>query len=229
MLVADDFQLESAGESYRSALFVFFVGDIVTWVGIELLHRSFQVGISARRAEWFSRWTRDTASADHIHMGKFEEGLGRVMYVVGALEFERPFLGPLYKFMSIHPRNSVRRVPAYVSFILRYLNQQIRESRQYSCATEIHPMASAPRVDAQASLTRTGIGGWLPVLGPDGRADLYVVQRRDPRGGLAMDLQEGRQAFAGHLDLGSSGGLDGAQAFPREPLCPASHSDPTLS
>ena len=185
LLVADDFHLESAGESYRSALLVFFVLCAVSgvplawsktaggdnWVGFELLHRSFQVGISARRAEWFSRWTRETASADHIHIGKFEEGLGRVMYVVGALEFERPFLGPLYKFMSIHPRNSVRRVPAYVSFILRYLDQQIQKSRHYSCATELHPMTSAPRVDAQASLTRTGIGGWLPVLGPDGRAD----------------------------------------------------------
>ena len=59
-------------------------GDIVTWVGFELLHRSFQVGISARRAEWFSRWTRDTVSADHTHIGKFEEGFGRVVYVVGA-------------------------------------------------------------------------------------------------------------------------------------------------
>ena len=119
-------------------------GDIVTWVGFELLHRYFQVGISARRAEWFSRWTRDMASPDHIHIGKFEEGLGHVMYVVGALEFERPFLGPLYKLMSIHPRNSVRRVPAYLD--------------QDTGIEAFHPMASAPRVDAQASLTRTGIG-----------------------------------------------------------------------
>ena len=29
----------------------------------------------------------------------------------------------------------------------------------------------APRVDAQASDDRTGVGGWLPVLGPDGRPD----------------------------------------------------------
>ena len=30
----------------------------------------------------------------------------------------------------------------------------------------------APRVDAQASEERIGVGGWLPVLGPDGRPDL---------------------------------------------------------
>ena len=104
-------------------------GDVVSWVGFELLHRSFKVGISARRAEWFSRWSRDKASSEHLHIGKFEEGLGRIMYVAGALEFERPFFGPLYKFMSLHPRNSVRRVPSYVTFILTYLDQPIQLSR----------------------------------------------------------------------------------------------------
>ena len=148
MLVTDENNLETAGEAYRPALMVFFVlcavsgvhlswgktagGDIVTWVGLELLHRSYQIGISARRAEWFTRWTRDVAASHYIHMRKFEEGLGRVMYVVSALEFERPFLGPLYKFMALHPRNSVRRVPSHVSFILSNLAAQIQESRLFS-------------------------------------------------------------------------------------------------
>ena len=36
-------------------------------------------------------------------MASFEEGLGRIMFVAGALEHERPFLGPLYKFLTMHP------------------------------------------------------------------------------------------------------------------------------
>ena len=43
-------------------------------------------------------------------MAKFEEGLERVMSVTGALEHERPFLAPLCKFMTIHPRHSVQAV-----------------------------------------------------------------------------------------------------------------------
>ena len=43
------------------------------------------------------------------------------MFVAGALEYERPFLGPLYRFMSLHLRNSVQTVPAYVSFFLRHI------------------------------------------------------------------------------------------------------------
>ena len=98
----DDYHLESGGQGCRAALVVFFVlcssigvplswaktagGDTVTWVGFELLHQSRHLGVSQRRAEWFVKW----AAAETVHMSRFEEGLGRIMYVVGALELERP-------------------------------------------------------------------------------------------------------------------------------------------
>ena len=188
MLVADDYHIEAGGPEYRSALIVFFVlcavsgvplawhktagGDVVTWVGFELLHRSHKIGLSSRRAEWFVRWTREVAASRTISMASFEEGLGRVMYVAGALEYERPFLAPLYKFLSLHPRGSVRRVPAYVSFFLNYLAKQIEECRHTSCSEVLLSSVSAPRVDAQASDTRTGIGGWLPNFHADGTIDM---------------------------------------------------------
>ena len=108
MVVADDFHLEAGGAHYRLALMVFFVlcstvgvplswhktagGDTVVLVGFELLHRTRHLGISQRRAEWFVRWARETANADHNHLRRFEEGLGRIMFVAGALQLERPFL-----------------------------------------------------------------------------------------------------------------------------------------
>ena len=97
-------------------------GDTVAWVGFEILHRSYSLGISARRAEWFVRWTREIASRPVVNMDKFEEGLGRIMYVAGALEYERPFLAPLYKFLNVHPRGSTRKLPCYVALILRHLS-----------------------------------------------------------------------------------------------------------
>ena len=59
-------------------------------------------------AAWFVKWTRTTAEQETVHMAKFEEGLGRVMFVTGALEHERPFVAPLYKFMISHPRHMCR-------------------------------------------------------------------------------------------------------------------------
>ena len=98
----------------------------------------------------------------------------RIMYVVGALELERRFFGPLYRYMSLHPRNTVQRVPGYVRFFLRYLADQISETRHYHCAAELHASLLAPRVDAQASSNRTGIGGWFPAVGPDGNIDVSL-------------------------------------------------------
>ena len=46
------------------------------------------------------------------------------MCVVGALEYQRPFFA-LYKFMMLHPRGLVRKVPPYVSFMLSCLSPQV--------------------------------------------------------------------------------------------------------
>ena len=100
---------------------------------------------------------------------RFEEGLGRIAYVSGALEFER--LHPYIAFLTIHPRGCIRRVPSYVALILRYLASQIRLQRHYRCDSVELPVDCAPRVDAQASLERTGIGGWHPVKDRDGNID----------------------------------------------------------
>ena len=128
LLVADDYHLEAGGPAYREAIMVFLElcsvagvplswsktagGDTVSWVGFELLHRTYQLGLTERRAQWFQRWTKEVADAGHVHMSAFEEGLGRVMYVAGALEYERPFLSPLYRFLVLHRRNSVQRLPS---------------------------------------------------------------------------------------------------------------------
>ena len=132
------------------------------WMGFELLPRSFQIGISTRRAEWFATCTRDIASADHVHMGNFEEGSGHVLFVVGALAFERPFLGPFLP-VHVHPPSELRELCPFVCLVYPHVfTQQIHLSRQSSCSTELRSMESGPRVDAQASMSRTDIGGWLP-------------------------------------------------------------------
>ena len=78
------------------------------------------------------------------------------MYVVGALEYERPFLAPLYKFMALHPRGSVRKVPAYI-----FLSRS-PPSRSKSAGTTLAQLSRgrplSRRVDAPASEGSTGHG-----------------------------------------------------------------------
>ena len=88
----------------------------MTWVGFELLHHPYQVGISKRRADCIVRWSREVASTTRVNMSNCEKDWGQKMYVLGALEFERPFLGPLYRYLTLHLGGSIRRVPECISF-----------------------------------------------------------------------------------------------------------------
>ena len=150
--------------------------DVVTWVGFEHLHRMHQLGISQRRAAWFIKWTRQMRSQT-VNSISLEDELGRVMFVAGALEYERPFPGTLSRFLSLHPQNSVRLVPHCVKFFLDHLARQLEVSRRYLCAIELHSLGVAPRVDAQASEDNTGIGSWAPVCNSRGELDPWLSPR----------------------------------------------------
>ena len=97
---------------------------------------------------------------------------------MGALEIERPFLGPLHRFLSLHPRSSVREVPPYIRLFLRCLADRVSSSRHYNCAVSTEGTTVAPRVYAQASNERTWIRGWFP--------------QRDE---MASSMSEGRDGF----------------------------------
>ena len=124
-----------------------------------------------------ARWTEKMASSATVRMASFEKGLGRIMFVAGALEHERPFLGPLYKFISMHPRNAVRRIPSYVAFILRHLSSEVANKRHYLCGTRVTTSDCIHRVDAQASAGRTSIGGWFPARNENGELDPWCFDR----------------------------------------------------
>ena len=143
MLLADDYHVEVGGKHFRPALLVFFLlcevvgcplswnktngGTVTNWVGFELLLREHALGLTERRAAWVVKWARETASAAVVHVRAFEEALGRIVFATSALELLRPFLSPLYAFATSGPRDSVRPVPGYVSFFLRFIAKSVEQ------------------------------------------------------------------------------------------------------
>ena len=138
------------------------------------------------------------------------------MFVDGALEYEKPFMGPLYRFLSLHPRGSIRRVPAYVTSILRYLVRQFSHTRHFPCATSVTSIEQAPRVDAQASSERTGIGGWLPELDSNGRPSPSTSRwfsHATTKEEFPWVFERGRKTLAAHLFARSTGDHHCAQGL----------------
>ena len=62
-------------------------------------------------------------------------------------------------------------IPYGDAFILRYLSSEILKKRHYLCGARYTTAECTPRVDAQASATRTGIGGWYPARNNKGELD----------------------------------------------------------
>ena len=186
MLLADDHHGEVGGQHFRPALLVFF-SVRGSWLPtlveqderrdgdqlgrLRAPSEGTALGLTERRAAWVVKWARETAAAKVIHVRAFEEALGRIVFATSALELLRPFLSPLYAFASSGLRDSVRPIPAYVAFFLRFLARSVERERHSQCAATLVQEERAPRVDAQASDERTGVGGWLPAEGPDGRPD----------------------------------------------------------
>ena len=97
-----------------------------------------------------------------VQEGRFQEGLGRTACVCGALEYDRPFLAPLYTFAALHDLVSTKPLPLHVTTTLCFLRRQLQTRRHYPCALTAACWSEAWRVDVKAEGEELGIGGWWP-------------------------------------------------------------------
>ena len=116
LLVADDLNQSASGPHQVTALMVVLVlaaivdipiswhkvkgGQALSWVGYEILLAEHKAGISASRAAWAVRWCREQLESERVLVSRFEEGVGRLSFVAGILDWDRAFLSPLYKFLA---------------------------------------------------------------------------------------------------------------------------------
>jgi len=185
LVLADDFKVEATGGHYAdcllAALWVLILlrvpiswdkvrgGTRFTWVGYEVDLKAHTLGLAQARAQWLIDWMDRVLSSKQVLMADFVAALGRASFGFGALEYDRPFLGPLYAFAALHPPGAVRVVPMYVLLLLHYLAGRLRSRRAFPCALRRHWCAEGPRLDAKAEGSVATVGGWLPTLDHAGK------------------------------------------------------------
>ena len=64
-------------------------GEVLQWVGYELLLSEASLGLSSSRAQWLEGWYTRLLRDRSV---QFQEGLGRAAFVCSALDYDRPFL-----------------------------------------------------------------------------------------------------------------------------------------
>ena len=135
-------------------------GQQVEWIGYWVDVGRFEIGVSAARAAWAVRWLTDKATEKTVRLGELREGLGRLQFLAGPVEYIRPFLGPLYAWASIGPKYARPKLPVMVMLILRYLAEELRGNHTMPCEAKAKHLGEVFRMDAKAEGEKIVIGGW---------------------------------------------------------------------
>jgi len=186
-VLADDYKFEVSGANFvESLLLPILLGEVLgipwswsklrggtefTWVGFELQLKEHALGLSASRAAWLIGWYDSLLRDKAVQIREFLAGLGRAAYACGALEFDRPFLAPLYTFGSLHPLDSTRALPTYVLVVVKFLRDRLTVRRVQHCGQTLGKPLEALRVDAKAEGETATLGGWCPVRNARGEID----------------------------------------------------------
>ena len=109
-------------------------------------------------AGWFSK----ALKARQLDPAQLREALGRLGFVYGAFQYDRPFLAPLFEFLSLHRPGREVRLPLYVLIVLRWLRDRIRARRSHPLRRRAYLGKSLLRLDAKAEGLSVAVGGWAP-------------------------------------------------------------------
>ena len=123
------------------------------------------------------RWA-STLEASTVEMADFRAVLGRLGFAVSALDYLKPFLSPLYAWMSSVNHLGWMTLPWSVAFVLRYIAEELRtERRCMKVRPRMPSLGPVFRADAKAAAGQTvRIGGWECRGGtPPARARWFAV------------------------------------------------------
>ena len=149
-------------------------GLVVPWIGYEIDLRECRLGISERRAAWLDAWLCRVLDQGSVLIREMREALGRMVFVFGALVWNRPFLGPLFSFVAVHRPGECPTLPVFLRSILGWLRDGLRRRRMHPCGLKREKRGAIMRVDAKAEGSVVAVGGWCPTDCPDGAPDAKV-------------------------------------------------------
>ena len=86
-------------------------GQEYEWIGYWMDLRTFSTGISTRRKDWLQGWLAKVTSDNAVVVRNLVEVLGRMQFAPLAIPVLRPYLGPIYAWAAVMPKNSCSRLP----------------------------------------------------------------------------------------------------------------------
>jgi hypothetical protein len=176
VVYADDLRITAHGpQKFEAILYVLFVLEMAgcpfslrktkgglsqDWLGYWLDYTKFAVGVSEKRAHWLQKWLVSVTSGSPVLVRALSEGLGRLGYACGALEWGKPFLAPLYSWTSALPSGTYLPLPPMVRTTLLWLRDQLASGRRTSSARKVMPGGLLFKADAKGKADYVVLGGF---------------------------------------------------------------------
>ncbi len=133
----------------------------VEWLGYYLDYRGYCLGISIARRDWLLKWASDILSSGMVLVHNLAEGVGRLSYSTGVLEWGKPFLAPLYALTAALPRGATISIPPLVRLVLSWICHELKHGQHMvSCKSFAERKGELFRTDASGNENFVVLGGW---------------------------------------------------------------------
>ena len=141
------------------------------WLGMETDYTNYKLGMSKKRADWLASWLGEKSDSGKEAAKEMQQGLGRLGFAAIALDWERPFLGPLHAWSAaIQGREGLLVIPTMLHVLMTWLAEKLtsgdRLQRPVRLLRILPPLSFY--TDAKAESTRAWIGGFLARDGKPG-------------------------------------------------------------
>jgi hypothetical protein len=136
-------------------------GIEIDWVGYWIDYGRFELGISESRSAWLTKWLGEILDTGAVLIRRLVEGLGRLGFAAGVLEWHRPFLAPLYAWTAAAPHGAYLPLPPMVALVLSHLRGRLLAgARTVRCLMPTREPDLVFRADAKAEGKTVVLGGW---------------------------------------------------------------------
>ena len=124
--------------------------------------------MSASRADWAKGWTTKVLEAGTLDTAELQEALGRLVFVYGALQWDKPFLAPTFRLPQAAPPGCPAEGPPLCQDRSDLVRERLTERRSQCLRTREVVDRAVLRVDAKAEGLAVAVGGWCPHYDAEG-------------------------------------------------------------
>ena len=89
----------------------------------------WSLGLSERRAQWLLKWLASVLDNGQVEVDDLRGALGRMSWAYGALAYDKPFPGGLFRLLAVSQPSRSIEVPVYGKLILLWLFDRLGHRR----------------------------------------------------------------------------------------------------